>query len=746
MLEESALLDLNDKQREAVEYTEGAMMIIAGAGAGKTRVLTHRMAYLIQDQQIPEEQILALTFTNKAAKEMRHRVEKLLGKRVDKLWIGTFHSLFTRILRIHAEVLGYTKDFSIYDKEDALALAKMLLKEAQIAEDQCKPGALLGYISYAKRNLQTWQMMLDEEASQRPKLRLGPLYKAYVMACRKAQAMDFDDLLFNTHLLFQKESDIQRTYSEQFRHVLIDEFQDTNQLQYLIAKQLSEVHGNICVVGDDSQSIYGFRGASIENILNFKRHYSQAKSIYLEQNYRSTAHIIGASDSVIQKNTQRLPKNIWTENQAGRPIMLIQAQNDQEEGKLVASAIFEQTHSFRCPRHEIAVLYRTHSQSRALEDALRREGIPYRIYGALSFYQRKEIKDILAYLRLVVNPSDDTSLRRIINFPKRGIGGETLQKILEASQQANCSMWSILEQATTYLDARSVRLVAPVVRMITHWQHLSTDPSANIHDIVQHVIDESGLGVLYTKKDAPEELARWENIESLTNAMRFFAEEKQEAGTLSAFLQEISLLTDADQAKNTHEEAVQLMTVHMAKGLEFRTVFVVGLEENLFPSYHATKSRSELEEERRLLYVAMTRAKEQLFLSYARMRFQYGSLRSTMPSRFLSEINTQNIEESSRNLITSAHANISYDASQRLHRSSSKSSLKRKLVPVRSSSPYEKSLPSFSIKVGMRVEHKIFGVGTVRSLTQETDPKVRVDFEKYGEKTLVLSFAKLACI
>ena len=725
---------LNQAQIEAVMHRDGPCSVMAGAGSGKTRVLVHRLAYLIEVQKVDPFSILALTFTNKAAKEMQNRVFSLLGEQVYSLWIGTFHALFTRLLRKEATVLGYDARFTIYDKADSLALAKSILKEANIPEEKCKPQALLEHISSAKRELIPWRLFLQTERTD--KTLIGPLYQKYVERCYKANAMDFDDLLFNTYLLFDRHPEILKRYQAAFRYIMIDEFQDTNRVQYLVAQQLAAPENNLCVVGDDSQSIYSFRGANIENILHFKKVYPKAVIMRLEQNYRSTVNIIGAANSLISKNRQQIEKKNWTANPAGALVEVVQAQDDNEEGRLVAAAVFAQQHNFSCPGRDIAILYRMHSQSRAIEEALRRLQIPYRVYGGTSFYARKEIKDVLAYLHFVLNPSDEVFLKRIINLPRRGIGSVYLERLHQVATDHSLSLWEALQAVETLLPGRTGKVFQPFVNMITSCMSFaSKEPKA--YALAHHIVERSGLLKAYYEDRTVEGMSRYENVQELFSAIRAFeTENKEPHSSLEAFLQEVTLMTDADRDASDTDNNVQLMTVHMAKGLEFKAVFVVGLEEKIFPSAYA-KDANALEEERRLLYVAMTRAKERLFFSYAGMRYQYGSLSSSEPSRFLFEMDEHFFSKDVR-------APGSFVPLYRKRALSANKVSKFKKIGTFSPPPPEKSEVQ-DIQVGMKVEHRLFGIGQVLEISRNSTPqaaRARISFAN-GEKTLVLAYARL---
>lgn len=738
------LKSLNEAQQEAVQYKQGPCMVIAGAGSGKTRVLTYRVAYLIETHKVSPFSILALTFTNKAAREIVRRVNEVVDTRGQRLWIGTFHALFARLLRKEGAHLGYTSDFSIYDRDDSLALAKEILKEAHIDEEKCKPSYLLHQISRAKQDLIPWKAFMQAEEDEALPFRLGSFYKSYVERCYKANAMDFDDLLFNMHVLFRQQPEVLSRYQEQFQYVLIDEFQDTNRSQYLTARALAAPQHNICVVGDDSQSIYAFRGANIENILNFQKDYPQVKLLRLEQNYRSTVHITEAAGSLIAKNAAQIPKKLWTANPKGAPLRLLQAQNDNEEGRLVASSIFEQKHSFGHKTGEIAILYRTHSQSRALEEALRRIQIPYRVVGGLSFYQRKEVKDMLAYMRFVLNPRDGVALRRIINLPRRGIGETTMERLRSCAMDYDMSLWEVMQRAEKLLDKRTQKLIGGFVALLSELMEAAA-ASHNAHELAKQIGQDTGLLGMYYEDRSPEGIARYANIEELLGAIHAFSEEEtREDITLAAFLQEVALITDADQSIEGAQNAVQLMTIHMAKGLEFKVVFVTGLEESLFPSYHTAGDKKALEEERRLFYVAMTRAKERLFISYARQRYQYGSLRACDPSRFLSEIDEHYFAEQVT-LLEAASAKQPLAAPRREGNTSGAARL-RPLRNLRQDLQNTTSAELQSLKPGMKVEHRLFGTGKVIDVSGGNSPRARIDFATHGEKTLLLQYARLKVV
>ncbi len=748
------LKSLNEPQYEGVVNTEGPTMIIAGAGSGKTRVLTYRIAYLMDHRNIDPFNILALTFTNKAAREMRDRIESVVGNEARNLWMGTFHSVFARILRTEADRLGYPSNFTIYDTDDSKSLIKSIVKELGLDDKIYKPNVVFNRISGAKNRLVSWKAYLsnpvfrsDDESNMRPEL--GKIYKIYSERCFKAGAMDFDDLLFQTNVLFKEHLDVLNKYQQRFHYVMVDEFQDTNVSQYLITKKLSAVRQNICVVGDDAQSIYAFRGADIQNILNFEKDYPELRTIKLEQNYRSTKTIVNAANSVILRNKAQLKKNVWTENDDGQLIELLKANSDNEEGKLVASSIFEEKMQHQIHNNEVAILYRTNSQSRAIEEALRRMNIKYKIVGGLSFYQRKEIKDLMAYLRFTINTNDEQSFKRIINYPKRGIGDASVDKLIVAANENDLTLWQALESAHSILPGRSANAVREFVTMIKRFQlELSREDA---YEATSQIAKSSGiLRELYADKTV-EGLNRYENVMELLNAVKEFTDdEEKEDKSLGAFLQEVALLTGVDQDNDDDEEKVTLMTIHMAKGLEFRHVYIVGMEEDLFPSQMMLSSRADLEEERRLFYVAITRAQEKLFLSYALSRYRFGRLKNCEPSRFVEEINPEFIRVSrkfarpSQDSATDRSTPGGY--ARNLVSGIKKTTQSRPVTKKSSYTPPTDFTPSDTagLKAGMKVEHPKFGFGKVTEMDESgANRKAKVIFDDFGEKTLLLSFAKL---
>jgi len=739
---------LNEPQREAVVNTEGPCMLIAGAGSGKTRVLTYRIAHLIQSQGVDPFSIMALTFTNKAAKEMRDRIENVVGNDARNVWMGTFHSVFARILRAEAHHLGYPNNFTIYDADDSKSLIRSIVKEMGLDETQYKQNAVYNRISAAKNRLISWQEYLnnpmlvgDDAANMRPEI--GNIYKNYALRCFKSGAMDFDDLLFNTDKLFKEHLDVLNKYQHRIHYVLVDEFQDTNLCQYFIIRKLAAVKQNICVVGDDAQSIYAFRGADISNILNFEKDYPDLRIIKLEQNYRSTKNIVEAANSVIAKNKAQLPKNVWTANDDGHLVEILKALSDNEEGKLVASSIFEEKMQGQLRFSDFAVLYRTNSQSRAIEEALRRVNIKYKVVGGLSFYQRKEIKDLLAYLRFSLNQQDEASFRRIINLPKRGIGDSTIDKIVVAANDHAISIWEVLQNAHAFIGGRASGPIDDFVNMIRHFAIDIQNKDA--YEAAAEIAKRSGLlRDLYEDKTV-EGLSRYENVQELLNAIKEYVDDpEKEDKSLGAFLQEVSLITGQDEDKDKDPEKVTLMTIHMAKGLEFKYVYIVGMEEDLFPSQLMLSSRAELEEERRLFYVAITRAKNRLFLSHAASRYRFGRLKNCEPSRFLDDIDARYIKTSTKfnNVESLPHPQFARNFVQGMRKTISSQ-------PVAKASTYKAPAdftPSdtSALAAGMKVEHPKFGFGTVVGIdTSGADRKARINFADFGEKTLLLSFAKL---
>ncbi len=759
------LQTLNPAQRAAVEQINGPVMIVAGAGSGKTRVLTYRIVHMLRHDVDPF-QILSLTFTNKAAKEMRHRVQQAVGTEAKNIWMGTFHSIFSRILRSESERLGYPKNFTIYDNDDSKSLIKTIVNEMNLDEKLYKPGNMLSRISSAKNGLITAEeyLMNDElsaydNESGRPKF--GILFKTYQDRCFRAGAMDFDDLLVNTHKLFTNHLDVLNKYQHLFRYIMVDEFQDTNHAQYMIVKKLAAVHQNIAVVGDDAQSIYAFRGANIKNILGFQKDFPDVKTFKLEQNYRSTQTIVNAASSVIDKNKDQIKKEVWTDNENGDRIKVIKALTDNEEGKLVASSIFQEKMNSHVMNEDFAILYRTNAQSRALEEALRKMNIPYKIYGGMSFYQRKEIKDLLAYFRVVLNPNDEEALKRIINYPTRGIGKTSMDKLMVLADREQKSLWAVMENLEQY-GIKGATAIADFVTMIQSFQTLL---NKNAYDVAMYIAKQSGvLKNLYEDKTV-EGIARYENIEELLSGIKEFSVQETadddgvlEPKLLADFMSDVALLTNDDQNKNEDKDHVSLMTIHSAKGLEFKYVYVVGLEENLFPSQLALNSRQELEEERRLFYVALTRAMKKLTLTFATSRFRFGSIVYAEPSRFLQEISPEflNFEHTTNKANQSDSNNL--DRGGRTLSGLPKKVLSGGLKPLpkrndSTSKPAAAPDPDFvgddtsKLAQGMHVEHQRFGKGIVLQIDGAGDNrKANIEFEASGKKMLVLKFAKLKII
>ncbi len=751
----SYLDELNEVQRQAVERTEGPVMIIAGPGSGKTRVLTYRIAHLLKQGASPFN-ILSLTFTNKAAKEMKARVEQVEGLEARSLWIGTFHSVFARILRREAGRLGYPPNFSIYDTQDAKNLIKSIVKELNLNTDYYKPNIVYNRISSAKNALigpvryaRNFERTSNDEASGRP--RIKDIYAEYAKRCFMAGAMDFDDLLFKMYELLAKFEDIRQSYQDRFKYIMIDEFQDTNHAQYEIVRILAEKHKNVAVVGDDAQSIYAFRGANIQNILNFEKEYKDLVVFKLEQNYRSTKEIVNLANQVIKKNKNQLKKSIWTDNGIGQRIKLLKAASDNEEGFKVADTIKEIQLRKHFKNKEFAILYRTNAQSRAMEDALRRQGIPYAVYGGTSFYQRKEVKDLLAYLKLLVNPKDEESLKRIVNYPTRGIGATTLQKCQLVANQNNLTLWEVLNSIDTWgFNKRVSKVVTSFTTMIRSFA--SELKRKDAYAAASAVAKDSGLlGLLYNDKSV-EGLSRFENLQELLNSIKEFVEnddvetmeEESAERDLGTYLQSVVLMTDQDQEKN--DDTVKLMTIHASKGLEFKAVFVVGLEEELFPSRMAMGTVEDLEEERRLFYVAVTRAEDILQLSFATTRYRYGSLQYCKPSRFIDEIDATNLEYVGLRAAASKAATPPGQWNSPGKASGGAKSSRAKMNPVKTVAkqklPLREVNPSdyTKIQLGMKVEHPLFGKGQVIEIEGAI---ATVEFGSIGEKRIYLPKGRL---
>ncbi len=765
---------LNEAQQAPVLQKDGPMIVIAGAGSGKTRVLTIRIAYLMS-LGVDAFNILSLTFTNKAAREMKKRIADIVGSNEAKnLWMGTFHSVFAKILRIEADKLGYPSNFTIYDAQDSVRLIGAIIKEMQLDKDIYKPKQVFSRISSYKNSLITVKAYfnnpeLQEQDAMSKKPRLGEIYNNYVERCFKSGAMDFDDLLLKTNELLNRFPDVLAKYQDRFRYILVDEYQDTNHSQYLIVRALSDRFQNICVVGDDAQSIYAFRGANINNILNFQKDYADVQTFRLEQNYRSTKNIVQAANSIIDKNKTKLEKVVWTHNQDGPKIKVHRSITDGEEGRFVAATIFEEKLRNQMKNGEFAILYRTNAQSRAMEDALRKRDIPYRIYGGLSFYQRKEIKDVLCYLRLVINPKDEEALIRVINYPARGIGDSTVEKLTVAANHYKRSIFEVMkniDKIDLKLNAGTKRKLEDFVMMLKSFQVINESQDAFY--LAEHVTKKTGLIQELKKDGTPEGIARIENIEELLNGIKDFTEGQKEIdgarGALSEFLEDVALATDLDKDTGD-DDRVALMTIHLAKGLEFPTVFVVGMEEDLFPSAMSLNTRSELEEERRLFYVALTRAEHQAYLTYAQSRYRWGKLMDSEPSRFIEEIDDHYLEyispvETGYRYKPMIDSDIFGDVDKsrlRLAKPTNGTPPKRygeepatsirKLKPVSGHAPTPTNLFDSKLVPGNIVMHERFGKGEVLNLEGiGADKKAEIKFEVGGIKKLLLRFAKLDVI
>ena len=740
------LSQLNESQKLPTVHKNGPVMVIAGAGSGKTRVLTYRIAYLMQ-MGVDPFSILALTFTNKAAKEMKERIGLIVGETNAKsLWMGTFHSIFARILRSEAEYLGYSSNFSIYDTQDSERLISSIIKELKLDKDLYKHRNIRNRISSLKNNLVTVKAYLNnpelvQQDKESRKPMFGKIYQTYVNRCFKASAMDFDDLLLKTNELLNRFPEVLAKYQQRFKYIHVDEYQDTNHSQYLIVKALADKFENICVVGDDAQSIYGFRGANIENILSFQKDYPNSSVYRLEQNYRSTQNIVNAANSVISNNLNKLEKKVWTENEIGEKIELSETPTDSEEGRFVASSIFEAKHNLQLQNDQFAVLYRTNAQSRSIEDALRRKNIPFQIYGGLSFYQRKEIKDILAYLRLIINSKDDESLKRVINYPGRGIGLTTLEKIQIYSNENNLTLFEVLENINNYeinVNKGTKEKLFDFFSMIKSFQ--ISNENLNALEILNEVLKRVGIVNLLKNEGTPEAIRRIENIEELINAVQDFIEGQKEivdsSGSLSEFLEDIALITDLDKEVDNTKPKVSLMTIHLAKGLEFSHVYIVGLEEDLFPSALSSTTRSDLEEERRLFYVALTRAMKKVTISYSKTRYRWGKLNDCEPSRFISEIEEKYIKSIKSNFI---NRNFNKLKSNKLRFEIPER--KKTLKSVSGNSTLNSSY--IDINQGDIIIHNRFGKGQVISTEGSGgDKKAEVLFKTSGTKKILLKFAK----
>lgn len=780
------LSNLNSQQRDAVEYCEGPQLVIAGAGSGKTRVLTYKIVHLLHLGYEPWR-ILALTFTNKAAREMRERIEQLVGtSTASKLWMGTFHSLFARILRANADRIGFKSNYTIYDAADSKSLVKTIIKDMQLDDKIYKPSVVLNAISTAKNALispedyATYKDLMDADRQARRPL-LYAIYRNYRDRCVVAGAMDFDDLLYYTNVLLRDNPDVLHHYQEFFRYVLVDEYQDTNFAQHVIVTQLTKISEKLCVVGDDAQSIYSFRGANIRNILDLKKSCPRLQTFKLERNYRSTRNIINAAGSLIDKNLEQIPKNVYSENETGAPIEVAKCYSDFEEAYQVASRLLQVKMSSGDSFDEFAILYRTNAQSRVLEEALRKRNIPYRIYGGLSFYQRKEVKDAIAYFRMSINPDDDEALKRIINFPARGIGETTLNKLTRCALDHNTSVWGVLTAPGMYdvgVNSGTVKKLAAFSELIQEFLN-ANEQGKDAYEVARMIIDRTGLFTMLLTDGTPESISKQENLQELLNGVKEFVETKVEEGSdetaLTYFMSEVSLATDQDSDSDGEEERVTLMTVHAAKGLEFNNVFIVGVEEELFPSAMAQDSPAQIEEERRLLYVAITRARKFCMISYAASRFRNGQTMSCRPSRFLGDIDKRYLKLSSGANFgvgagyPSVRPTVNYHAS--LSGSGrSLNDLRRKPAvhnPSRTGANYhiseipERSVSNGSassvssgaftlhsvveVAPGMEIEHGKFGRGHIVEVDRSgTDARIVVDFENTDTRTLMLKFAKFA--
>ena len=768
--------ELNVSQREAVLYNDGPSLVIAGAGSGKTRVLTYKIAHLMELGYDPWN-ILALTFTNKAAREMKERIAKQVGERARYLWMGTFHSIFSRILRVEAETIGFTSNYTIYDTSDSKSLIKSIIKEMQLDDKTYKPGSVQSRISNAKNHL----ILPDAYASDPSIVKadmeakmpvIRDIYRRYWERCRQSNAMDFDDLLVYTFLLFRDYPDIRLKYASQFRYVLVDEYQDTNYAQHSIVLQLTLENQKVCVVGDDAQSIYSFRGANIENILKFTQVYKGAKLFKLEQNYRSTQTIVSAANSLISKNHEQIRKEVFSENSQGEAIAVFQAYSDVEEGEIVANKIVQLRYREHCSCDDFAILYRTNAQSRIFEEALRKRSIPYKIYGGLSFYQRKEIKDVIAYFRLAVNPNDEEAFKRVLNYPARGIGDTTLNKIVTTASMYGVSLWAVLCQPLTFGMSINKGTHAKLQGFRDLIEGFMADVrEKNAYEVGRTIVMQSGIMNDIAQDPTPENLSRQENLEELVNGMHDFCATREEEGneriSLVDYLAEVSLLTDQDSDKEEEGAKVTLMTIHSAKGLEFKNVFVVGLEENLFPSSMCGDSIRALEEERRLFYVAITRAEERCYLSYAKSRFKYGKTEFCTPSRFLKDIDLRylslpqsdlladKVDEGASRFRSSFEPKTSFSPRMKPAADRPKAQIIPPVQPARTLkkvSSIASSRPAASpsagaLQVGSMIEHERFGIGEVVNLVGTGDDcKATVKFRNAGEKQLLLKFARFKVI
>jgi len=770
------LKELNESQREAVTYIDGPQLVVAGAGSGKTRVLTYKIAYLIS-HGIPANRILALTFTNKASDEMKIRIDNLLGYEASRsIWMGTFHSIFGRMLRIDSERIGFTRNFTIYDSADSLNLIKSIIKEMNLNDDFYKPKSVCGRISAAKNNLITAEAYAQNndyiiEDTKENREHFSTIYTKYSQRCRQSNVMDFDDLLVYTNILFKVNPDVLDRYRNLFSYILVDEYQDTNFAQYLIIKRLSEVQRKLCVVGDDAQSIYSFRGAKIQNILNFKNDYQDYKLYKLEQNYRSTQTIVNAANSLIAKNTQQIPKTIFSKNDTGTKIKVEKAMTDGLEGIIVAETISRMLVEDHFIPSDFAILYRTNAQSRIMEESLRKFNIPYRVFGGLSFYQRKEIKDVIAYIRLSINHNDIEAFRRIVNYPSRKIGNTTVDKILNYSLNTNTPIWNLISEPSKYnldINSGTTMKIAQFAALINYFSEKSDD--INAYDFMTELVNKSGINHDLFSDKTPEGVSRYENIQELLNGVKNFCETNKEQETFNGtsiidYLENISILTDLDSEEDENPDKLSMMTIHSAKGLEFTNVFVVGVEENLFPNAMSAMSLHELEEERRLFYVAITRAMKNLIICYSVNRFRFGNMTTMEPSRFIKEINSEYLDwplQHKKNEIPNfSDERKKYSDYYQNNKNQNKPKQPEEVKPY--TSPRQKKLvsidkinssnnlnPEINIsdyKSGMRIKHNSFGEGIIESIAEAgNDTKATVKFDSGETKTLLLKFAKLVIL
>ena len=792
---ENYLETFNPPQRAAVEYCEGPSLVIAGAGSGKTRVLTYKIAYLMEHGYQPWS-ILALTFTNKAAGEMKDRIAKIVGVDYARmLWMGTFHSIFLRILRQEHEKIGFSSNFTIYDAADSKSLVKSIIKEMELDDKTYKPGTVQGIISNAKNQLVTAEQYASNPANRQSDARhnmaaLGQIFLRYCNRCKQSDAMDFDDILLYTYLLFEKHPDVLAKWEQRFRYVLVDEYQDTNFAQHRIVWQLTRQHQHVCVVGDDAQSIYSFRGANIDNILTFQKIYERARLFKLERNYRSTQNIVEAANSLIKKNSRQIQKDIFSENDRGEKLHVMDTHSDIEEAKMVVNAIRGIKRKEGCEYSDFAILYRTNAQSRVFEDTMRKESLPYRIYGGLSFYQRKEIKDVIAYFRLAVNPNDEEAFKRVINYPARGIGQTTVTKILSAATEHEVSLWTVINNPEQYelgVNKGTLTKIGAFREMIASFIENAQKMPAN--QVGTMIVKQSGIIADIYQDTTPENLSRQENVEELVNGMQDFCDMRMEEGneniSLSDYLSEVSLMSDVDSDKGDDEHKITLMTIHSAKGLEFGTVFVVGLEEGLFPSDMVSGNPREMEEERRLFYVAITRAKTHCYLSYAQCRFRYGQMEFSAPSRFLKDIDPKYLDRQQSMFSTRRSMDDEVELPWQRKRSlfGERQETPRPFRPtVPSAKPFPSASPFFSarpvpstgtttarplssvsqttsfpqgtsshagggLKEGAYILHNRFGRGKVLKVEGTGDnTKATVQFENVGTKQLLLKFAKFEVI